>query len=283
VGRGGAGAGAGEWKRRIERDFGKEALSSPCGQVILANAHSTGASQMDQPDLIRHLVKSVTSNPMLVLSAGIGSITLVVMLKILLTAIPERLRQNLPQLRFYLLACFFGLLAVYAWVFPLKACGLVPEQVTWLVLTLAPAAIFGACCCVFAGMFWCRNRWRLLSLPLLLCLTLLIFVSLTLLIFMQDLVEKQKVSWALAGVKKIEEAMEVYRSRFGQYPANFDVLCHDRSPPLLGRNMTVDPWGQSYIIEPGQWIRVPHIFSWGPPGSGKIVGNWPGEDGIVRH
>jgi hypothetical protein len=80
----------------------------------------------------------------------------------------EQWQQLLPQLRFGVRACFLGFGLAYALVFSLKADGLMPAHMTWLGLTLAPAALFGVLGSMFAGMLWLKHRWWLLFVPVLL-------------------------------------------------------------------------------------------------------------------
>jgi type II secretory pathway pseudopilin PulG len=101
----------------------------------------------------------------------------------------------------------------------------------------------------------------------------------------QSVLESSKESRALLDVKSIEKAAEVYNLRFGQYPGTVEVLCQrmpDNSTALLDQTVLVDPWGNHYVIEPGNLHNLtgkPHVYSQGPPGKGKLLGNWPGEDG----
>jgi general secretion pathway protein G len=97
--------------------------------------------------------------------------------------------------------------------------------------------------------------------------------------------EKQKESRALMDVKNIEKAMEIYNLQVGTYPPSIDVLCQrmpDGSVALLDQRVMMDPWGHNYTIEPNNLHATtgrPHVYSQGRPGTGIILGNWPGEDG----
>jgi hypothetical protein len=84
-------------------------------------------------------------------------------------------QQLLPQLRFGAWACAIGLVLVYAVVFPLKWAGLMPDHMTWITLTLTPAALLGSLGSLFVGAIWLRHRWWLVWVPaLVLCLAVMI-------------------------------------------------------------------------------------------------------------
>jgi general secretion pathway protein G len=99
----------------------------------------------------------------------------------------------------------------------------------------------------------------------------------------QSVLENSKESRALMDVKNIEKAVEVFNLRYGNYPPTIEMLCdrqQDGSTALLDERVIIDPWGQHYIFEPGNVharTGKPHVYSNGPPGKGKILGNWPGE------
>jgi general secretion pathway protein G len=99
----------------------------------------------------------------------------------------------------------------------------------------------------------------------------------------QGVLENSKESRALMDVKSIEKAMEVYNLRNGNYPQSIEILVErqqDGSVALLDERVIADPWGQHYVIEPGNLhprTGKPHVYSAGPPGKGKILGNFPGE------
>ena len=70
-----------------------------------------------------------------------------------------------PQLRFGLRACAIGLVLSYAMVFPLKWNGLMPPHLTWLGLTVTPAATFSFLGSMFVGPLWLGRRWLRLFVP----------------------------------------------------------------------------------------------------------------------
>ena len=88
---------------------------------------------------------------------------------------PDGEGQHTPQeLRFGVRACCLGLALAYVLVFPLKWFGLMPDHLTWLGLTLAPAAYSGRWFRCSQGFFGLRNRWWLLFVPVGLFLAVLI-------------------------------------------------------------------------------------------------------------
>jgi general secretion pathway protein G len=95
--------------------------------------------------------------------------------------------------------------------------------------------------------------------------------------------DKSREQRAQMDVKSLEKAVQVYYVRHGQNPPDLQTLCQrqsDGSPALLDQRALLDPWNQPYIFEPGNLhplTAVPHIYSQGPPGMGKMFSNWPGE------
>jgi hypothetical protein len=77
----------------------------------------------------------------------------------------EDWKQLDPELRFGVRACGVGLTLAYALTFPLKWAGLMPDHISWLGLTVAPAAMLGLFVSLFAGGLWLRNRWWLVFIP----------------------------------------------------------------------------------------------------------------------
>ncbi len=69
------------------------------------------------------------------------------------------------DLRFGARACAVGLLLAYGLVFPLKWLGLMPDHLSWIGLTLLPAAMFGLLGSLLVGPLWLRERWWLVFVP----------------------------------------------------------------------------------------------------------------------
>lgn len=62
-----------------------------------------------------------------------------------------------------------GLFLSYALIVFLKLAGFYPGHMTWLGLTLAPAAIFVLLGAPFAGLLWLGPRWWLFFVPVAFC------------------------------------------------------------------------------------------------------------------
>lgn len=70
-----------------------------------------------------------------------------------------------PHLRFGLRACLAGMLLGDALAISLKRAGLMPPHISWLGVSLVPAAPFILLGSLFAGPLLLGRHWRWLFLP----------------------------------------------------------------------------------------------------------------------
>jgi hypothetical protein len=92
---------------------------------------------------------------------------------------------------------------------------------------------------------------------------------------------KGKLERAQMDIDILDKAVKRYYVKKGQFPFDLEELSRrqsDGSPALLEPRQLIDPWGKPYIFESGNtgWsmFRGPHIYSQGPLGENKMIGNW---------
>jgi general secretion pathway protein G len=98
-----------------------------------------------------------------------------------------------------------------------------------------------------------------------------------------DSLEDAKHDVAYTEVRKIAEAVELYKLKMGKYPATGEGLQALSNPggnarPFL-KDLRPDPWGNAYVyVQPGTHnTRGCDIFSYGADGvqgGSDDVGNW---------
>ena len=69
------------------------------------------------------------------------------------------------QLWFIVRAWAIGLLMAYGLSFLLKLLDLLADHLTWLGLTVGPAALFSILGSPFAGRLWFKERWWMFCFP----------------------------------------------------------------------------------------------------------------------
>ena len=76
-------------------------------------------------------------------------------------------------------------------------------------------------------------------------------------------------------VRALSSGLEIYRVRYGEYPATLQALV-DAKYVDAKLNSTVDPWGNKYRYDvkgPRNGGRKPDIWAEAPDKT--IIGNWP--------
>ncbi len=73
---------------------------------------------------------------------------------------------------------------------------------------------------------------------------------------------------AKADIKSIAEAVRQYRATKGKLPETLDVLAtkDDKGRSEL-EELSLDPWGNAYLLRPGDRANDWEVISWGPDGS----------------
>jgi Type II secretion system (T2SS), protein G len=80
----------------------------------------------------------------------------------------------------------------------------------------------------------------------------------------------QKEERVIMDLKRIEAAMLAFKENNGGFPS-LETLCRKQlngGDALLDESALIDPWGNPYIFEPGQWDLT--IYSQGHPGQGEL-------------
>jgi type II secretory pathway pseudopilin PulG len=82
---------------------------------------------------------------------------------------------------------------------------------------------------------------------------------------------------ARLGIAKIEEAVQAYKLRHGQFPASLQELTQrneDGTPPYLEATDLIDPWANQYSYEPQvlNTLGKPRISTFAP--NGNKIANW---------
>ncbi len=91
---------------------------------------------------------------------------------------------------------------------------------------------------------------------------------------------------AKLGLKKIDEAIEMFKKEKGDYPPNLSVLAQPYvvagKPPFLAEQELLDPWERPFCYEPGTRnpkTGKPLIYSLGPDPKdpNSRITNWNGK------
>jgi general secretion pathway protein G len=95
--------------------------------------------------------------------------------------------------------------------------------------------------------------------------------------------DEARVSAARLSCRNLSQAVESYKLKYGDFPANLEMLAQvqgDGSPPYIEPAALVDPWQRRFEYAPqgphNASLGKPDIWSQGPrPGDPNgVVGNW---------
>jgi uncharacterized protein (TIGR03000 family) len=94
----------------------------------------------------------------------------------------------------------------------------------------------------------------------------------------------KKVEQAKSDIRKLDKALEVYKTLHMKYPAALKDVTEPEGkiPAIADKNVLVDPWGKPYEYEPNNLhpvTKVPHIFTNGPAGGKLFLDNWDSDAG----